>query len=203
MSILSELFDNGKIRAERATVTFGNSAFSIDGYKLLDSGEFRAGQEGASLLVGYAANWLSRLTSSRPKTLKTLKDMGYTAYHFEVQVSNDRSGTRVKTISLDDLRVLVEYAAFEVKNPNPKARQLARGLMGVSIREYFDSTFIKDVKRLNRMNTEFERILIAEENRRRELHQMPIEEAINAPHDPGWQGSNPDNDHLIHKNPWD
>lgn len=128
--------------------------------------------------------------------------MGYTGRQLEVQISNDRSGTRALTISLDDLRYVIRYAASYAKPPRQKAIQLADGLMGVSIREYFDATFIKDVRRLNRMNEEFERVLITEENRRRELHQMGVDDALNAPHDPGWQGSNPDNDHPVYENPW-
>lgn len=203
MGILSDLFGSEKIRAERATVTFGNSVFTIDGYRLLDNGEFRAGMIGSSELVGYERTWLSQVVSRNPKTLKVLRGLGFTGCQLEVQVSNDRSGSVVKTLSLDDLRSLIKYAAFHAKPPKQKAIQLADGLFGVSIREYFDATFIKDVKRLNRMNTEFERVLIAEENRRRELHQMPIEDAMNAPHDPGWQGSNPDNESRVHRNPWD
>ena len=53
------------------------------------------------------------------------------------------------------------------------------------------------------MNDEFERILISEENRRREIHQMSLEDGMNAPKDPGWQGSNPDNDRFVHRYPWD
>ena len=203
MSILNDLFGGGKIPAERATVTFGNSVFMIDGYRLLDNGEFRAGQDGSSLLIGFNKDWLSGVVTKRPKTLKALRGLGFSECQLDVKIVNDSKGREAKTISLDDLRILIEYAAFEVKTPSPKARQLARGLMGVSIREYFDATFIKDVKRLNRMNTEFERVLIAEENRRRELHQMPIEDAMNAPHDPGWQGSSPDNENRVYRNPWD
>ena len=203
MSILNDLFGGGKIRAERATVTFGNSAFTIDGYRLLDNGEFRAGLSGTSELVGYERKWLSEVGRKQTKTLEVLRSMGYTGRMIEVQVSNDRSGTRAQTIDLDDLRYVIRYAASYAKPPKQKAIQLADGLLGVSIREYFDATFIRDVKRLNRMNTEFERVLIAEESRRRELHQMSIDDAMNAPHDPGWQGSNPDNDPFVHRNPWD
>lgn len=203
MGLLNDLFGGGKIRAERATVTFGNSVFTIDGYKLLDTGEFRAGLEGSSLLVGYAANWLFELRQKQTKTLKALQTMGFRGSILEVQVVNDSKARKALTIDLDDLRVLIKYAAFHAKPPKQKAIQLADGLFGVSIREYFDATFIKDVKRLNRMNEEFERVLIAEENRRRELHQMGVDDALNAPHNPGWQGSNPDNDPFVHRNPWD
>lgn len=112
MSILSDLFGGGKIRAERATVTFGNSAFTIDGYRLLDTGEFRAGLSGASLLVGYDRKWLSEVGRKKTKTLDILRGMGYTGRMIEVQVSNDRSGTRALTIDLDDLRYVIVAGNF-------------------------------------------------------------------------------------------
>lgn len=70
MGILSDLFGSEKIRAERATVTFGNSVFTIDGYRLLDNGEFRAGMIGSSELIGYERTWLSQVVSRNPKNAK-------------------------------------------------------------------------------------------------------------------------------------
>jgi hypothetical protein len=170
---------------------------------LLDNGEFRADYNGSSVLIGYERKWLSGVVSSRPKTLRALLDLGFSGRQLEVQISGDVKGRYAKTIDLDDLRVLIKYAAFHAKPPQQKAIQLADGLFGVSIREYFDATFIKDIKRLNRMNDEFDRVLISEENRRRELHQMSIDDAMNAPHDPGWQGNNPDNDRSVYRHPFD
>jgi hypothetical protein len=127
MSILSDLSSGNKPRAERATVVFGNSVFSIDGYRLLDTGEFRAGLSGASELVGYERKWLSEVGRKQTKTLEVLRNIGYTGRMIEVQVSNDRSGTRALTIDLDDLRHVIRYAASYAKPPKQKAIQLADG----------------------------------------------------------------------------
>ena len=59
---MSNVDDNEPIRAERATVRFFDG-LEVDGYRM-PNGEFRVGLTGASLVLGYGENWLSRRARS-------------------------------------------------------------------------------------------------------------------------------------------
>ena len=65
------------IRAERATVKFFDG-LEVDGYRM-PNGEFRVGLQGASLVLGFAENWLRRLLNRETGTqIKTLRGLGFT-----------------------------------------------------------------------------------------------------------------------------
>lgn len=122
------------IVATRAIVTFSNG-YTVDGYKMPD-GELRAGLEGSSLLVGYAETWLSLVFRRDGKTLKGLRELGYTGVHLEARVASNnlRGSSLVKTISLDDLNAVIDYAAFEGKK---KARALSKALRKHTLTDFF------------------------------------------------------------------
>jgi len=126
------------IRAERSTVTFIDG-LSVDGYRM-PNGEFRVGLEGASLVVGYADNWLSRLTKKDGRTLKALQGFGFTAYQLEVTVGReDVSGSsKAKTISLDDFNLLILYAASKGKKA---ALALQLSLTKLALNDFFRDAF--------------------------------------------------------------
>lgn len=126
------------IRAERETVTFIDGLI-VDGYRM-PNGEFRVGLEGASLVVGYAENWLSRLTKKEGRTLKSLRGFGFTAYQLEVSVSREEvSGASIaKTISLDDFNLVILYAASKGKKA---ALALQLSLTKLALNDFFRDAF--------------------------------------------------------------
>jgi hypothetical protein len=103
------------IRAERADLQLGSK--TIDCY-MFPSGEKRIGITGASLAIGKAKNYLSRLQDSQSNNLKTLQGNGYTGYLREASIKNERGGTRSKTISISDFTKLIAWDAIENKNTN-------------------------------------------------------------------------------------
>ena len=125
-------------RFERAIVRF-TPGLSVDGYKMPD-GEFRVGTAGASRLVGFSDNWLSRLTSRGGKTLKALQGMGFTGYQKEGSVArSDVSGASlVNTISLNDFCVLVTYAVQEKKI---EAIALNIAFLQIPVTDFFRDAF--------------------------------------------------------------
>ena len=133
------------VNALEADIKLG-AGIAITGYMLPDA-TFRYGLEYVSVLLGYAENYVSRLTKkdepekrisqvtkSNRKKLKALQDKGFTGYQISVRVSRATGGsTKAKTLSFDDFAVFVEYEAVEVKNPRAIAllttafRELLRG----------------------------------------------------------------------------
>ena len=88
----------------------------VDFY-LLPSQEIRIGLSSASVALGYADNWLYRLTSRKGKSLKTLQSLGYTDLPVEVALDSVKGGgTKADTISLEDFQVLKIYAAQQGKS---------------------------------------------------------------------------------------
>lgn len=103
---------------KRAIVEFGPD-MTVDAYEL-PTGERRIGLVGASLVIGYSREWFSQVVRRRPETLKALQSEGFTGGQLEGEVTerDGKSGSsRVKTISLRDFTILVEYAAKQGKRP--------------------------------------------------------------------------------------
>lgn len=133
------------VSALEADIKLG-AGIAITGYMLPDA-TFRYGLEYVSVLLGYAENYVSRLTKkddpekrisqvtkNNRKKLKALQDKGFTGYQISVRVSRATGGsTKAKTLSFDDFAIFVEYEAVEVKNPRAIAllttafRELLRG----------------------------------------------------------------------------
>lgn len=123
----------------RETVVFCDMV-SVDGY-MLPNEEFRVGVASASKALGFAENWLSReLTRIDSKSLKTLQDMGFTAYTKTGMVDRDtvRGSSKVSTISLDDFVLLVAYATSKKKKP---AFALQLALTKMAINDFFRDAF--------------------------------------------------------------
>lgn len=126
-----------KIFAQRKEILFAREVV-IDGYKFPD-GEYRASITGASTLVGFSKEWLSRVHIRAGKTLRELRSEGYDGSHQEVWVERSQGGsTSLKTLSLDDLWVIINYAADRKKI---EAKALRRALGRVSLEDYFRKHF--------------------------------------------------------------
>ena len=126
------------VRAERATVTFFDG-LTVDGYRM-PNGEFRVGIEGASLVLGYAGNWLYRtLTREGNKTLKALQGLGFDAYITPATVDRPQGGTtKVDTLGLRDFNRLIAYAVFDKKKA---ALALQLALTEVALNDFFRDAF--------------------------------------------------------------
>jgi hypothetical protein len=126
------------IRAERTTVVFFDG-LTVDGYRM-PSGEFRVGITGASLVLGYAENWLYRtLTREGNRTLKALQGLGFDAYTIPANVDRPQGGTtEVETISLRDFNRLIAYAVFDKKKA---ALALQLALTEVALNDFFRDAF--------------------------------------------------------------
>ena len=149
---LASLFGSKPKHAISLTVDIGGHV--IDGYQVCDTGEFRAGMEGASLFVGYERTWVFQVVNRRPKTLEALRDLGFSGCQLELIVDGQSGRQNPKTIDLNDLAALIEYAAYEAKKP--KALEVTRGLIRVSLYRYFDATFHGRIGELVEMNRLFE-----------------------------------------------
>lgn len=126
------------VRFERRIVQFTEN-ISVDGYRMPD-GEFRVGLAGASKAVGFAGNWISRLTSREGKTLKALQGMGFTGYQNEgIVARDDASGaSTVNTISLRDFGVLVIHGVQQGKT---EAIALNLAFLEMSLSDFFRDAF--------------------------------------------------------------
>lgn len=110
--------ENNLSKFERAIVTFAPGVF-VDCYET-PSGEFRIGMTGASKVLGFAKNWLGRVTNN-PQLLDSLVQMGFSGEIVTGFVTGKTGKQLVSTISESDFRVLVSYAA---STGNKKALEL-------------------------------------------------------------------------------
>jgi len=125
------------MKLETAIITFCEGVY-VDGYKTPE-GEYRVGSVGASLALGYARNWVLRVTSKGEKSLKTLQDMGFEGYILSGEVDRRQGGkSGVKTLSLDNFNILIEYAVSKGKKP---AIALSNALRRVSLEVFFRDGF--------------------------------------------------------------
>ena len=125
------------IRAERQSVPFFEG-LQVDGYRM-PSGDFRVGITGASIVLGYASNWLSRiLTTESGKSIKALRAIGFSE-KIEKVVSETLRGDRVaQSISLDDFNRLIVYAVSDGKKA---ALALQLSLTRVALNDFFRDAF--------------------------------------------------------------
>lgn len=106
---------------EESQITYGEKktvylmgCLKIDSFRLPDE-EFRVDFSSVSISLGYAGNWLSRITTRKGKAYKALLDKGFTDYQLEVRVTRSgKSGaSKALTIGIDDFLSVVSYAADE------------------------------------------------------------------------------------------
>jgi hypothetical protein len=127
------------IKVEVATVRFFDG-LEIDGYKMPD-GEFRIGITGASLVLGYGENWLSRLLRKKDGiSLKTLLALGFSKTTQKVVSELTIGSKKVETISLVDFDRLIVYTVSRHKKA---ALALQQSLTVVSLLDFFLDAFGK------------------------------------------------------------
>lgn len=119
------------VKAERVDFNIA-PGYAIEFYRL-PTGEKRIGRASATKVCGLAKNYFLRLHSSTPKQAEALLAMGFTGYTLPVVVGRDdiSGASRSDTISLEDFRVFVAFAAFHLsKKP---AQAIATAMIGVAI----------------------------------------------------------------------
>lgn len=119
------------VKAERVDFNIA-PGYAIEFYRL-PTGEKRIGQASAAKVCGLASNYFYRIQSATPKQLEALMGMGFTGYSLPVTVARDigRGASRSETMSLEDFRIFVSFAAFQLaKKP---AQAIAAAMIGVAI----------------------------------------------------------------------
>jgi len=116
------------VKAKRAIVLVGDG-ISLEAI-MMPNGSFRLTITSAAQAVGYTQSWLSNAISGRrPAALKGLQDKGFNVISGIVPVSIEdpafRSNLKAKTIDLDGLDALLDYA---VEQGKPQALALNRAL---------------------------------------------------------------------------
>jgi hypothetical protein len=124
------------IRAERATVEFFDG-LSVDGYRM-PNGEFRVGITTASVVAGFAENYLRRLLSDGGTRLQPLLDNGFSGITFP-QVRVTKTGEREeRAITLKDFIRLLRYAD---KQGRQSAGAILDALSELSLIDFFRDAF--------------------------------------------------------------
>lgn len=116
------------VKAKRAIVLIGDG-ISLEAL-MMPSGEFRLTTTSVTSAIGFTKSWASNVfTGSRPTVLKALQGMGFNVFtdieEVVIDDSNFRGTLKAKTIDLDGLDVLLDYA---VKQGKPQAIALNRAL---------------------------------------------------------------------------
>lgn len=124
------------IRAERAPVTFFDG-LTVDGYRMPD-GQFRVGITTASIVAGFAENYLRRLLLDGGTRLQPLLDNGFSGKTVP-QVRGTKTGEREeRTIDLKDFIRLLRYAD---KQDKPSAGAILDALSELSLLDFFRDAF--------------------------------------------------------------
>ncbi len=108
----NDVLRDNLVKAVTCDIPLGKSA--LDAY-MLPSGEKRLGVENVGIALGYSKRFFFQRTSRDSKTLKVLKDMGFSGEQIWVDIirhgDKDKDSWRAKTISLRDFIKLVTYEA--------------------------------------------------------------------------------------------
>lgn len=124
------------IRAERAPVRFFDG-LEVEGYKM-PSGEYRVGITTASLVAGFAENYLRRALGDGGTSLQRLLDVGFSGETVS-QVRVTRTGEREeRTINLKDFIRLLRYAD---KQGRKSAGAILDALSELSLIDFFRDAF--------------------------------------------------------------
>ena len=123
-------------RAERATIEFCDG-LSVDGYRMPD-GEFRVGITSASLIAGFAEDYLRKAFSDSSPRFKALQAAGFSGKS-EVLTRVTKTGTRdERTISLKDFQRFIRFAD---KKGNASAGAILDALVEMSLTDFFRDGF--------------------------------------------------------------
>lgn len=120
-------------KSQRETVRFFDG-LSIDGY-MMPNGSFRVSISGASILMGFAPNWLGRLMSRGGTNLKALKGLGFSG---QTEETGTFAGKPAQTISLKDFQRLL---LFGVQAGKPQAIALQMALSDMALGDFFRDAF--------------------------------------------------------------
>ena len=109
---MTEEFEDNLVKAVTCDIPLGQSV--LDAY-MLPSGEKRLGVENVGIALGYSKRFFFQRTNRDSKTLKVLKDMGFSGEQIWVDIikpgDKNRDSWRARTISLRDFIKLVTYEA--------------------------------------------------------------------------------------------
>jgi hypothetical protein len=123
-------------RAERKPVKFFDG-LEVDGYRM-PSGEFRVGITTASIVAGFAENYLRRALSDGGTRLQPLLDAGFSGQTV-LQVRVTKTGDREeRTIHLKDFIKLLRYADRQEKK---SAGAILDALSELSLIDFFRDAF--------------------------------------------------------------
>ena len=124
------------IRAERQTVRFFEG-LEVDGYRM-PNGEFRVGITTASIVAGFAENYLRRLLLDGGTRLQPLLSTGFSCETVP-QVRTTKTGEREEhTITLKDFIRLLRYADKQGKK---SAGAILDALSELSLLDFFTDAF--------------------------------------------------------------
>ena len=101
------------IKAKRAMIQFCDSQ-AVEGYRM-PNGEYRVGLSSASEALGYSEEWLRRAINRSGTTIKALHSMGFSGKILKVSRESIKGDRESRTISLDDFKHLINYAANKGK----------------------------------------------------------------------------------------
>ena len=121
------------IKAERVDFQIAHGVF-IEFYRL-PCGEKRIGKTSAAIVCGFGKSYFNGLQDKAPKQLQALRSKGFDGSTIPVQIERMSLGGRglakSETLSLNDFRSFVRFAAFDVgRKP---AQAIADAFIGVAI----------------------------------------------------------------------
>lgn len=124
------------VKSERQTVKFFDG-LEVDGYRM-PNGDFRVGITTASVVAGFAENYLRRLLSEGGTRLQPLLDNGFSGITFP-QVRVTKTGEREeRAITLKDFVRLLRYAD---KQGRQSAGAILDALSELSLIDFFRDAF--------------------------------------------------------------
>lgn len=136
MDILGTGVDGQVIKAERKTVPFFQG-LEVDGYRM-PNGEFRVGITTASIVAGFAENYLRRIFAEGSTGLKPLLSNGFSGQTV-LQVRVTKTGERQeRTITLKDFLRFLRYADRRGKK---SAAAILDALSELSLLDFFRDAF--------------------------------------------------------------
>ncbi len=101
------------IKAKRAIIQFCDNQ-TVEGYRM-PNGEYRVGLSSASEAIGYSEKWVRQALNRNEARIKALHSMGFSGKILKVRRESIKGDRESRTISLDDFKHLINYAANKGK----------------------------------------------------------------------------------------